>query len=140
MSTRSYNRTTVRSASPGIGFRSGALRRIVSVLVGCAILGFSVENLIADIHDGDVGAHAETSLSLAGSTEAADIKDPATPDDSNGSGHSAHVCHCIHAHGGILGMSESRVADARHGAQLRGVSDRMPLSIFTEPRVRPPLA
>lgn len=140
MSIRSYNVMTTRGARPEIRFRSGALRRIVSVLLGCAILGFSVENLIADVHDGDAETQEQASVSIATSADASDSDNPTQPKDSDRSGHSAHVCHCIHAHGGLPGLTDSQVADTQHATQLRGVSDRMPQSISTEPRIRPPLA
>lgn len=64
---------------------------------------------------------------------------PAAPGgDPDGSTH-AHVCHCTHAHGGMLCCSEAIVSSILLVDQsLHPRSDRLPPSPALERRLRPP--
>ena len=118
------------------------IRRLTSAFLAVVFMGFSAETLIADVHDGDASAaeiQALSGLAAIDGQAAPSSETPSPPDDSS-SGHSAHACHCVHAHGGLLGATEIRSAVAQPVIHVRGWSDLMPLSFSPEPRIRPPEA
>lgn len=95
------------------------------------ILFGAVESAIADSCDGDargtVTVTAESG-SRGGSTA------PGVPLLT------AHVCHCVHAHGSVPAASETvAVTHAGSTGAEFPTSERVPASADLEPRLRPPL-
>ena len=116
------------------GWRAGWLRRAVAVLLAIAFVGFSAETLIADVHDGD--ASAAELAAYADAPASGTVPDSSPAQDE----HAVHVCHCVHAHGGV---SDQRVAlvPIHVGASLVvGASVRTPPSVTLELHLRPPVA
>ena len=55
--------------------------------------------------------------------------------------HSAHACHCVHAHGGVLPHVDTvEVMIVAVRAARPSTRDLAPPSVTREPRLRPPLA
>ena len=117
---------------------------------------FSVEALVADVHDGDASAaelqrddasHSGAHLADAGADDEAG---PATKPDDAGDGsngddgkpvHTQHVCHCVHAHGAVDMARDAAAAPAVPDASAPAVPPvRMPPSLEREPQLRPPIA
>ena len=122
------------------------------------LAAFSVEALVADVHDGDATAaelqrdgasHAGAHAAGAGAALRNDAGLVAAHhdagDESTGTDgrpvHAQHVCHCVHAHGVVDtardGSDAPEVPDASAPA-VRPV--RMPPSLEREPQLRPPIA
>lgn len=113
------------------------------MFVAFAFTGFSAETLIADVHDGDASAAEVQALGALMPTLDPGVhptKAPTSVPEQPPSGHSAHACHCVHAHGGLPGLIEARPIAAAPAIHTRVVSDRMPSSVSQEPRIRPPEA
>ena len=147
MSSRSYI-SYVRAwiaSTRHVAKRAGVLRRVTATFLALAFIGFSAETLIADVHDGDASV-AEVEAAGLFAAEMADQPAGIAPaperhsGEAPSTGHSAHVCHCIHAHGGIPGISATRPVIADAPSHVSGASDRMPASVTVEPRIRPPQA
>jgi len=133
-----------------------ARRWFALVLALCFGL-FSVESLIADVHDGDAPASEQTRYSGATDADtpdaarAADVPaadapvadlhthgDGETPPPS--SGHSLHTCHSGHAHIGLTAVGvELERAAPEHVAVLANLA-LPPADAKREPHLRPPIA
>jgi len=138
--------------------RRGCLRgayRAIAALVLCSLAAFQLEALIADVCDGDATPAqlaafagpasdlapdaAATAAATAAAVAAARASDPVPPAPLPA--HGAHVCHCIHAHGGVLPRLETVVVPTVAIAiGIPSGRHLAPRSITTEPRLRPPLA
>ena len=112
------------------------------------------ESLIADVCDGDETAALAKVTDVVGAARSAEEGDASSSqwslvahvDDSTSDHgpapdrpHGVHVCHCAHAHNGLLSlrtMAAGAIAPA-HGA-LDARSDRLPPSPALEPQLRPP--
>ena len=116
-----------------------ALRRLTAFLLALGFGLFTAEQAIADMHDGDaaaelvvhVGSHAQASGAFG------DLRGH-TPEDF--SGHSVHVCHCVHIHGGLpasayLAQNEPAPTTATIMAGVQA-----PAGADLELRLRPPIA
>lgn len=117
--------------------RRGWLRgayRAVATLVLCSLAAFQLEALIADVCDGDA-----TAVELAAFGRPA----PEAPDEPGAvppASH-AHVCHCVHAHGGVLPRVETvGVVTVASASAMPVVRHLAPPSVTPEPLLRPPLA
>lgn len=129
---------------PAVGWlrrlRAGWLRgayRAVAVLVLCSLSAFQLEALIADVCDGDA-TPAELAAFERPAPTAPDT--PVTPGTVPPASH-AHVCHCVHAHGGVLPRLETVVVATVASATAMPVPRHVePPSPTREPRLRPPLA
>ena len=134
------------------------VRRAVALVLTLCLGLFQAESLIADVCDGDAsptelvafaGAasdlrpdspHALAASRPATSSDAAVISAPAT-DLGGASGHAAHACHCVHAHGsGVLQATPPAPRHATTAHVARGVSERTPPSASLEQHLRPPVA
>lgn len=97
---------------------------------------FTAEILIADVHDGDVGANHPVSIE----TTTSHVDGGGLPQIPTEAAHSMHVCHCVHAHGGLTAVAS--VSDPSRGGAtaplVRG--DRVPASLAREPQLRPPIS
>lgn len=156
------------AAAPRFCPRPGVLRRSFAALLGVLLLFGCVEPLAADVHDGDApgaevaAAAAFLGHTLAGAPERVVVPDAAVfaagaPDGRATAGptrdgqragtpqggaptHAFHVCHCTHAHGGML--TERFVLTAAErvvAAPVRARSDRLPPSPAPEHPLRPPV-
>ncbi len=110
----------------------------MTALLAVAFVGFSAETLIADVHDGDASVAEAEALGVH--LVASDAAQPGEglPGDDLPSRHSAHACHCVHAHGGVLDGPANGNAPHVPCITIRGVSDLMPASLSSKPRLRPP--
>ena len=113
----------------------GTFRRTVAVLLVLGFGMFTAETLIADVHDGDVGA------AVAGLVESTAPHSHDVPDQPTGdAGHSMHVCHCAHSHAGPPVLASS-FAERLVNANAPLVSpDRLPRSAGRDLQLRPPIA
>jgi hypothetical protein len=130
--------------------------RAVAVLVLCSLAAFQLESLIADICDGDAtpaqlaafeGSASDlppnaVEIAAARSSLAAVNRAPTErPAPAPLPTHSAHACHCVHAHGGVLPRVESvEVTTVAVHAARPSMRDLAPPSVTREPRLRPALA
>ena len=134
------------------------LRRFTALLLMLCLGFFSVEALVADVHDGDAtaaelqqdgashgGAHV-AHAGIAGQDEAAQAAVHAedggrsTRDDGRPV-HTQHVCHCVHAHGVVDTAHDTSDAPDLPDASAPAVRPvRMPPSLEREPQLRPPIA
>ena len=110
-------------------------RRTVAVLLVLGFGMFTAETLIADVHDGDVGA------AVAGMVESTAPHTHNVPDGLPGdAGHSMHVCHCAHSHAGPPALASS-FAERLLDAEAPSISpDRLPRSAGRDLQLRPPIA
>lgn len=121
--------------------RGTRLRTLLATLVVASMLFSIGELMVADVHDGDAPAAelaSPSSPDAAPSTLASGAEsstDPSQPE------HTYHVCHCSHAHGGML-----IVATHSPGRPLVasttgfGVVAAANTSLVTGPPTRPPIA
>lgn len=144
MSTRSYNRHAESGARQDVRSLLGPrlVHRLTAGLVALAFMASSAETLIADVHDGDATAQEVETIESSGMALSSALVpgDAPTENPESSSGHSMHVCHCIHAHGGLPGLLDVRSEPSEARLHVRSVSDRMPTSASLEPAIRPPAA
>ena len=133
------------------------LRRFTALLLMLCLGFFSVEALVADVHDGDASAaelqrdgasHGGAHVADAGTAD--DEAGPAAKPDDAGDGsngddgkpvHTQHVCHCVHAHGAVDMARDAAAAPEVPDASAPAVRPvRMPPSLEREPQLRPPIA
>lgn len=96
---------------------------------------FTAETLIADVHDGDVGANHPVSIE----TTTAHVGE-SPPSGPNEAAHSIHVCHCVHAHGGVTPSASASAPRIGGSGGPVIIGDRVPTSVDREPPRRPPIA
>jgi hypothetical protein len=106
----------------------------------CLAFG-EVEGPIADVHDGH-GSQSETDLSEGPTISGNDVVVSSSSGDhpeTEGAKHAPHLCHCTHAHGGILSRLDLAfgIPDGLIPAQ-QAPRDAY-LSIAPEPPDHPPL-
>lgn len=152
-------------AAPRLRPRPGLLRRFAAALLGVLLFFGCVEPLVADVHDGDAsGAEVAAVLGTAfgapfgGAVSVEDRGDdlgvpsgcvaagPTQEGRRDGApqdgapAHAFHVCHCAHAHGGMLTERfVLAVAERRVSTRVRARSDRLPPSPAPEHPLRPPV-
>lgn len=127
------------------------LRRLIACVLALCLGLFSVEALVADVHDGDatraelVAASARANASAHPDSHASALGD--APEQAPGEhapgerGHHVHVCHDGHAHGASLPMVKSPgVPRALVGRAPFVGAARAPLTRALPPRLRPPIA
>jgi hypothetical protein len=112
------------------------VRRTTALALMMCFGFFTAEILIADVHDGDVGANHP--ISIETTTSHADAG--GLPQFPTEGAHSMHVCHCIHAHGGLAALA-SVSSPTLEGATVPPVrGDRVPASLARAPQLRPPIS
>ena len=121
-----------------------SLRRLIAVMLGLCMSVVFAEPLIADRCE-DVGSRTTVGTSAEdGSTQVSVIGvDPGSrPGGSQvPDGHTMHLCHCTHVHGGTLTARHTMPARLEAVASAVGShSDRVPPSVVGEPQLRPPRA
>ena len=113
----------------------GTFRRTVAVLLVLGFGMFTAETLIADVHDGDVGA-AVAGLVESTAPHSHDVPDQPTSD----AGHSMHVCHCAHSHAGPPVLA-SWFAERLLDVDAPSVNpEPLPRSAGRDLQLRPPIA
>ncbi len=120
-------------------------RRSIALLVFFSLALYSVEGLIADVHDGDAPASVientihqhEAELfaaqhdSVHGHQSSSTDSDPA---------HSQHACHCLHSHG-AADVELIASNDDASGTDLVPIVrvSKVPPGTSLEPKFRPPI-
>lgn len=145
-------------------------RRLVALFLTLCFGLFTVESLLADVHDGDApasevaeyGAVTHGSMKTVSSgvrnagggtpralmargtdgavAHAADDHPPAEAPSPGGPAHAVHACHGAHAH---VGLSPARVVTELRSAEhgrLPVLRDTAPPDGVREPPLRPPVA
>ena len=130
----SYRRSSLDLGVMAFFLRS-SLRRATALLLATCFGLFTAETLIADAHDGDVGVYHPVSIEtttshLGGSPSSV----PTT------AAHPIHVCHCVHAHGGVAPLPGTSAPRIESFGGLAIIGDRAPTSVDREPPRRPPIA
>lgn len=115
-------------------------RRCISLLVLLCFGFFSAETFVADVHDGDA-----TAAEIAKATAGANIASMPAPAETDGptkgdSQHSTHVCHCVHAHGGLnaVPMTLSELSPSHDKAPALDMTP--PAKVDLDVHLRPPIA
>jgi hypothetical protein len=121
--------------------RGTRLRTLLATLLVASMLFSIGELMVADVHDGDA---APAELASSSSPDAAPITlasgtesstDPSQPE------HTYHVCHCSHAHGGMLiGATHSAVRPPVAFTTGFGMIAAANTSLVASPPTRPPIA
>lgn len=113
--------------------RLGILRRTIALLVIVGFGFFSVESLIADICDGDSGQERISVVDAVGPS-------PESGGSSQAPGHTVHVCHCIHAHAGMVAVFDQVPSGVKMVSVTRAFAESAPPNPALEPQLRPPIA
>jgi hypothetical protein len=111
-------------------------RRMTALALMMCFSFFTAETLIADVHDGDVGANHPISIE----TTTSHVAGGGLPQSPTEAAHSVHVCHCIHAHGGLTTVASVSSPSAGGAATPLVHGDRVPASLAREPQLRPPIS
>lgn len=139
--------------------RAALLRRLTACVLALCFGLFTVEALLADVHDGDAtheelvradgaGDHAAFHVAHGDTRDTAHVGAQAdAPDNHPGerapgqSEHGQHACHCAHVHGAWLQAPPAFAAelDASHTPPV-AFGDQAPASRSGEPPLRPPIA
>ena len=94
---------------------------------------FTAESLIADVCDGDSGL---TPVSVTGS--GGETSGPDGP--ASVPGHTLHVCHCVHAHGGMPARLDREPTLPEAPSVVLALTESTPPSPSLELQLRPPIA
>lgn len=115
-------------------------RAIASLLIWCFAFA-ALEVPIADVHDGDA-THAEvdrvTGASHADHGRLTDDQTPERPAPGS-SDHPVHVCHCTHAHAGMLALPRVDLPVWEHGVPLAVAPEVPPPAVALAPPTHPPI-
>lgn len=126
-------------------FRRPLARRILTLLLGLALMASLGESGIADVHDGDA-THAELDRATGASHERhADSSLPERPADPYETSpdhpdHPVHVCHCIHVHLGLLAESTLEIETVEHSEPATASREVAPPAVALELWTPPPIA
>lgn len=127
-------------------------RRCFALVLALCFGLFSVESLIADVHDGDAPASEQTRYSGAVDAHARDgaraadapVADLHTHGDGEApppsSGHSLHACHSGHAHIGLTAVGVELERAAPEHVVVLANRALPPADAEREPHLRPPIA
>ena len=122
--------------------RSPRLRRVIGLLLAWCFAFAAIEAPIADVHDGGA-THAEvdqvTGESHADHGGAIAHQTPDRP-ASGSSDHPVHVCHCTHAHAGMLAIANVELPLWERIVPLAVVPVMTPPARALDPPIRPPIA
>ena len=94
---------------------------------------FTAESLIADVCDGDSGL---TAVSVSGSGDQTSGSE--TP--ASVPGHTMHVCHCVHAHGGMPALLNREPTLPAVPSVVLALVESTPPSPSLDLQLRPPIA
>lgn len=120
-------------------------RRALAILLALCFGLFSVESLVADVHDGDASAAEQSQYADAvhAGQSAADRAGAHTHSDNENadqSGHTLHACHGAHAHTGLTSSGPKWAGSPLRQASATAPSACAPLDQRREPQLRPPIA
>jgi hypothetical protein len=113
--------------------RAGFSRRLFTLLLMLGFGLFNVESLIADACDGDADQIA-VAASVDGPT------DTRSGGSEVPSGHAIHVCHCVHAHGGLPARFEHVTSASDIRTLVTGFLAPALADPARELELRPPIA
>ncbi len=119
-------------------YSSVVTRRVISFIVLLCFGLFSLETVVADVHDGDATA-AEIAQATAGPDNAESGPQSGEPAQETTS-HEMHVCHCIHAHGGLKAMAMALSAPEKLHDLAANLDVVAPANVDRDVHVRPPIA
>ncbi len=125
--------------------RTSRIRRLIALLLTWCFALAVFEAPIADVHDGGA-SHAEidrvTGASHADHADVVGVISHAVPDAPapDASDHPVHVCHCTHAHAGLLATPHVALRIIEHVTHETTAADRMPLAVALAPPTPPPIA
>lgn len=120
-------------------------RSIASLLLFCFAI-FSMEVVVADVHDGDASAVEVARLAPGDAAPSAPAAlgeggAPADGDAPASSRHTMHACHCVHTHGSIssraITISATTAICPRRSLTLDALA---PTSVVLDAHLRPPIA
>ena len=113
--------------------RAGFGRQLIALLVMMGFGFFNAEILIADACDGDA---TRSSIGVV-----VDADQPSGPDvPSQAPGHSMHVCHCVHAHGGLPARIDRVPPAVEQVSSVVALVMLKPPAPALELTLRPPIA
>ena len=112
--------------------RIGLRRRLIGLIVVLGFGIFTAESLIADVCDGDSGL---TAVSVGESNTPASDPDGPGPVPT----HTVHVCHCVHAHGGMPALLDRDPAGVPAATVALRLIQTTPPSPALELQLRPPI-
>jgi hypothetical protein len=134
MTTRQSRPPTTRTNDASVTrFRARFSRHLFAVLLLLGFGFFNVESLIADECDGDANQITVTVIDDGAQGGEGGSSQPR-------SGHAMHVCHCMHAHGGIPVRSEEAPATPEIQASVAEFSAPALADPALELELRPPIA
>ena len=125
------------------------LKRFIATVLFLGFGLFSLESLIADVHDGDASA-----AEVASAPSASGVTDlsVAAIDSGGGSekgpdgvpqprsGHGAHVCHCVHLHGYFVTAVPALAPLPTSDQASMRFELRTPDQVALDVHLRPPIA
>lgn len=114
-------------------FRAGFSRNLFALLLLLGFGFFNVESLIADACDGDANQITVTAIDGGAQESRSGGSQPPL-------GHAFHVCHCMHAHGGIPARSDDVAATPEIEALVAEFSAPALADPALELELRPPIA
>lgn len=114
-------------------FRVGFGRRLIALLLMMGFGFFTAELLIADACDGDA---SRARIGIVADADQA----PAPDAPSKAPGHSVHVCHCVHAHGGLPARIDRVPPAAEPVSAVVAFVALKPPTPALEHSLRPPIA
>jgi hypothetical protein len=119
-------------------YSSVVTRRVISFIVLLCFGFFSLETVVADVHDGDSTA---TPVAQATAAQASGESDAGSGEPGQSTTpHEMHVCHCIHAHGGLQAMAVTLATPEKLRDRAANLDVAAPAKVDRDVHVRPPIA
>ena len=114
--------------------RMPAFRRLLTLLLVVCLGSYGVESRVADVHEqqavSEPGAGTELVTHPAGHVPS---------DSGSGDTHPPHVCHCTHAHLGVIALSPTLAVVLVTGPRAEWRAPRTAPSASLLPPLRPPI-
>ena len=116
------------------------LRRFIGILLIFTFGSFSLEELVADVHDGDAPA-SEVAKAPANYGNVVASSSQGAPDAplSSGQSHTYHVCHCVHAHGMAPPAAAALGSQPTEHDGVQSLEIGWPAPVDLELSLRPPI-
>lgn len=108
-------------------------RRLIAFVLVLGFGFFTAESLIADACDGDSERAALSMVDGADPTSGSNAPLPAP-------GHTMHVCHCVHAHGGMPALMDREPSLPSAPSVVLALVESTPQGPALELQLRPPIA
>ena len=122
--------------------RSSRVRRFVELLLVWSFAFGAIEAPIADVHDGGA-PHAEIDQVTGQSHSDHENVIGEQASDRSGTGssdHPVHVCHCTHAHAGVLATARVELRVFERALHEAVASEVRPPAVALDPPTYPPIA